>query len=346
MPRALFATLAQQGIAGATIGVNYSGLGLDSFIYAKIIEELAAEDLGVAVFISVHSMVSNLIEKFASTTIKEKYLPALASGTLLGAFALTEPSAGSDAGALKMRAVNDKNSYILNGEKCYITSAGFADLYLVFAKTNPEKQKAGISAFLVPADSPGLSISKPEKKMGAHLSPIASLSFANVSVPEDHRIGAEDNGYAVALSGLAGGRINIAACALGVARTALSRALKHVQERSQFGSKIAEFQGIQFMLADMQMKLEAARLLTRDAAAQLASAPEARANRIKASMAKCYATDAAMDITTDAVQLLGGAGYIAEYGVEQLMRDAKMLQIVEGTNQIQRAVIAREMLRD
>jgi alkylation response protein AidB-like acyl-CoA dehydrogenase len=344
VPRNLFKELSEQGLSGMGVPESLGGTNLSPLAVAVTFEELAKEDAGVSIFMSVHYMVTGLINRFASQKLKEQYLPKLASGEYLGAFALTEPGAGSDASALSTKAIRTDGGYHLNGEKCYITSAGYADLYIVFAKTDPNAGKDGISAFIVRADTNGLTIGKSEKKMGAELSPIASLNFSNAFVPDDHLVGELNKGYKVALGGLAGGRINIAACALGIAYSALDKAIKHTAERKQFGHKISEFQGVQFMLADMKMKLDASGLLTYRAASELSNNPDARTVRINSSMAKCFTTDMAMQITTDAVQLLGGAGYIKEYGVEKLMRDAKMLQIVEGTNQIQRALIAKELL--
>lgn len=345
VPRELFHILSKNGISGANVSDEYGGTALSPTVYSEIIRTLATVDLGVAVFTSVHGMVAGLIEKFGSAALKNQFLPTVANGTSLAAFALTEPSAGSDAAALKTTATAQGDHYILNGEKCYITSAGFADLYLVFAKTSPKKSKDGITAFLLPHDSAGITVSPVEKKMGAELSPIASMHFDKVSVPRENLLGQVDGGYKVALGGLAGGRLNIAAAAIGLAEAALAKALAYVQERKQFGKNIIEFQGVQFILADMQIKLDTARAHCRFSAQQLTNNPNAVSNRLHTSVTKCYATDCAMQICTDAVQLLGGAGYIREHGVECLMRDAKMLQIVEGTNQIQRAVIAREMMR-
>lgn len=345
-PEPLFRDIfADAGLTGGAISNEYSGLGLTSAHCIAIMEELAAVDLGPAIFLSVHYMVSGLIERFGTPDQKARLLPRLASGELLGAFALTEPSAGSDASNLTTSFTKHGSDYILNGEKCYITSAGWADIYVVFAREAGTKGSEGISALIVEkSSSKELNIGKPEKKLGCELSPIASLNFDNLAVPRSNLLGEERRGYSVALSGLAGGRINIAACANGLSRTAIRLALDHLCERSQFGQKLIEFQGLQFMLADMQIKYEAAKALTERAAQALANCKLDRsAQRMQPSIAKCFATDAAMSITTDAVQLLGGAGYIKEYGVERLMRDAKMLQIVEGTNQIQRSLIAREL---
>lgn len=345
LPRPLFSALADLGLAGLAIPNEFDGLDANYTTCARIMQELAAVDLGPAVFCSVHSMVSGIISRMGSAAQKEKYLRLMASGKYLGAFGLTEPSAGSDARALKTQARSDGNGYILNGEKCYITSAGFADLYVVFARTAPGTDSKGISCFIIEAGTPGLHISSPEKKMGCELSPIASLSFHDMRVGKEQLLGEEHRGYSIALSGLAGGRVNIAACANGLSQTAIALAVAHLKEREQFGTKLIELQGLQFMLADMQMKYEAARLLTLNAARLLDQKASTAESRMAPSIAKCYATDAAMSITTDAVQLFGGAGYIKDYEVEHLMRDAKMLQIVEGTNQVQRMLIAREMAK-
>jgi alkylation response protein AidB-like acyl-CoA dehydrogenase len=275
-------------------------------------------------------MVCSLIDRHGSSELRTSILPDLASGKLLAAFALTEPGAGSDAAALTTTATPCDGGFSLRGEKCYITSAGFADVYLVFARSGPGHENA-ISAFLVPSSAAGLTISRPEHKMGCELSPIASLTFDNVVVPSSSLVGALHGGFGVALSGLASGRVNIAACANGLSRAAIDAAQRHMVSREQFGRAIAEFQGLQFMLADMHSKLQAALLLTNHAASEidlLRLQPQSSINcRLSSSVAKCFATDAAMEITTNAVQLLGGAGYLKEY-------------------QIQRMIIARELLRD
>lgn len=346
LPRELFNALSQIGVSGVSISEEFGGMGAGVFTSALIMETIARFDLGPAIFMSVHSMVSGLIAKNANKEQKAALLPKLASGELLGAFALTEPQAGSDASALACEAKKTSAGFSLKGTKCYITSAGYADIYLVFAKTENQGEK-GISAFIVPSNTPGLTIGKPEKKMGCELSPIASIFFEDAIVPESSLIGELNAGYRIALSGLAGGRVNIAACANGLSQTAIDLSQKHLKERKQFKQELINFQGLQFILADMHIKLEAARALTWKAAHEIDSnnTQVATNTKLSSSVAKCFATDAAMSITTDAVQLLGGAGYIKEYQVERLMREAKMLQIVEGTNQIQRLVIAREIVR-
>ncbi len=343
VPQELLKECASLGLLGLSVPESFGGLGCDAVSTALVMEELAYGDLGPAIWISVHAMISGLIAKHGSTEQQKKYLPRLASGELLGAFALTESKAGSDAANLSSIAIKKGGVFSLTGEKCYITSAGAAGLYLLFAKTSPDAGAKGISAFLVEASTPGLSVGLPEKKMGCELSPIASLRYQDMEVPESALLGKLNEGFSVALSGLAGGRVNIAACANGISRKAIDCAIKATQERIQFETRIIDQQGIQFMLADMKIKLEGATLLTWQAAMALAGKATGKEAKMFPSLAKCAATDAAMLITTDAVQLLGGAGYLKDYGVEKLMRDAKMLQIVEGTNQIQRLLIARSL---
>ncbi len=347
VPRQLFTSLCEAGLGGLSVPEEYGGIGASATTSAAVFEAISLYDLGPAIFVSVHAMVSGIISRHGSQEQKEDLLPRLASGELLGAFALTEPQAGSDTSALATEATITADGFSLRGNKCYITSAGFADLYLIFARTH-DAQGSGVSAFIVRGDTPGLSVGKPERKMGAELSPIASLFLDEAKIPKSALLGPLHGGLKVALSGLAGGRVNIAACANGLSKAALDDAVSYLKERHQFGKPLAEFQGLQFMVADMHMKLLASKLLTDHAAAeidkQLNSKAGASAVKITSSSAKCFATDAAMEITTNAVQLFGGAGYIKDYSVERYMRDAKMLQIVEGANQVQRMIIARELL--
>lgn len=346
VPIGLFRLFGEQGLAGLTTGEEYGGLERGALLTTAVMEEIASINLGPAIFLSVHLMVCKLIEFFGSDAQKTKYLPKLASGSHLGAFALTEAGAGSNASALKLDAKAAGDQFILNGEKCYISSAGWADQYIVFARTTPGSEgKEGISVFIVSKDTKGLSVGKPEKKMGCEYSPIATLTFSDARIEKDALLGEIGQGYRLALFGLAGGRVNVAAAANGLSRSAIERSVAHLKERKQFGRSLSEFQGLQFIIADMRMKYEAAKLLVLKAAYEMDNPPHNADPNLYPSVAKCFATDSAMQITTDAVQLLGGAGYIRDYGVEQLMRDAKMLQIVEGTNQIQRNVIARSMLQ-
>jgi alkylation response protein AidB-like acyl-CoA dehydrogenase len=348
VPKDLVKSIGTIGLGGLGIPEAYGGLDASAVTTAKAFETMARFDIGPAIFVSVHTMVSGLISRFGSAAQKSAILPQLATGSLLGAFALTEPQAGSDAHALKTEARRVEGGFRLKGSKCYITSAGFADLYIVFAKTVTTSHASEVSAFIVPCDTQGLTIGKPEKKMGAELSPIASIFFEDAFVPDSALLGELHRGFNIGLSGLAGGRVNIAACANGLSRASIDAAIAHIKERKQFGQKLADFQGLQFMVADMYQRLKSAELLTERAAYDLdllrIGSATAESIRLSSSCAKCFATDAAMSITTDAVQLLGGAGYIKEYSVERYMRDAKMLQIVEGTNQIQRMIIAKELL--
>lgn len=338
-----FIQMANLGLAGAALPETVGGINASRLEVATIHFELARVQLGCAIYLSVHHMVTGLIAKWglpSPTPTLEGTLAALASGEHLGAFCLTEAQAGSDAAALRTRAERTPTGYRLNGEKIYITSGGYADLYLVFARTSDDP-KRGISAFLVPKATPGLSFGPPERKMGCEGSPITTVTFQGVELPATALLAQEGDGYRIALSGLAGGRANIAAAACGLASRALELGIHHLKERKQFGHPLAEFQGLRFMVAEMFQHLRASVVLTRDAVNQLDSGLTATE---ACAIAKCFATDAAMKITTDAVQLLGGAGYLEDYQVERLMRDAKMLQIVEGTNQIQRLVIARALL--
>jgi len=333
-----FSKMGALGLTRLNLAEEFSGAGLPSLAVASALFEMSRAQLGPAIYLSVHLMVGKLIA--SRSRDRKPLLEALGSGEKLGAFCLTEAEAGSDAAHLSTQAKKTSSGYVLSGEKIYITSAGEADVYLVFARTAKTEAK-GISAFVVEKGANGMSFGPPEKKMGCEGSPIASVHFENTEIPETARLGEEGEGYKIALSGLSGGRVNIAACACGLSSRAIELATAHLKTRKQFGQKLAEFQGLQFMLADMISLYEASVLLTRNAAEALDTNSQANA---EASIAKCFATDAAMKITTDAVQLLGGSGYLAEYEVERLMRDAKMLQIVEGTNQIQRILIAREAL--
>jgi alkylation response protein AidB-like acyl-CoA dehydrogenase len=283
-----------------------------------------------------------------SEEVKHQFLPPVASGQAMFSYALSEPEAGSDAAAMKTRAVRDGDSYVLTGTKRWITNAGISQYYTVMAVTDPAAGANGISAFVIDKDDEGFSFGAPEHKLGIKGSPTRELYFDNCRIPADRIIGAEGTGFKTALATLDHTRITIAAQALGIAQGALDYALGYVQERKQFGKAIAEFQGIQFMLADMAMKVEAARQLTYAAAAKSERAMHGdRAADLTffSSACKTFASDAAMEVTTDAVQLLGGYGYVSDYPVERMMRDAKITQIYEGTNQIQRVVMARQLLK-
>jgi alkylation response protein AidB-like acyl-CoA dehydrogenase len=319
----------------------YDGSGADALSTVIVIEEVARVCASSSLIPAVNKLGSMPVQLAGSEELKAKYLGALARKEGMFSYCLSEPDAGSDAAGMKTRAVRDGDTYVLNGVKRWITNAGVSEFYTVLAVTDPEKRSKGISAFVVEKGDEGVSFGAPEKKLGIKGSPTREVYFDNVRVPADRLIGAEGTGFATAMKTLDHTRITIAAQAIGIAQGALDYAKGYVNERKQFGKAIAEFQGIQFMLADMAMKLEAARQLTYAAAA--------KSERVDADLtffgaaAKCFASDVAMEITTDAVQLLGGYGYTRDYPVERMMRDAKITQIYEGTNQVQRIVMARNL---
>jgi alkylation response protein AidB-like acyl-CoA dehydrogenase len=286
-------------------------------------------------------MITGSIARFGNEEQRHRWAPHLASGELLGAFSLSEVAAGSDAVGLQCRAEHQGDAYLLNGTKMWVTNGGEADIYLLMARTMPGRGAAGVSCFVVEKETPGFRFGKTERKMGLHSSPTRELIFEDCKISATQRLGEEGQGFKIALSSLDGGRVNIGAIAVGVAQAAFETAMRYASEREQFGQAISAFQGIQFMLADMAIKIEAARLLVYEAAYKL---DEGQSAGLYASMAKCFATDMAMEVTTNAVQVLGGAGYVRDYPVERYMRDVKVAQIFEGTNQIQRVVIARSLL--
>ena len=342
-PREAISAAAELDLMGILIPAEYGGAGLDHLAFTLCIEEIAAVCASTAVIVDVHnSVAAEPILLFGTEEQKRRWLPALASGELLGAFALTEPSSGSDAGALRMTARRRGDSYLLNGTKVFITIVGEAGLYIVFARTGSQSGASGVSAFLVPGDSPGLRPGQMFTKMGLNGSPTGELILEDVEVPATNLLAPEGEGFRVAMRALDSGRIGISAQALGIARAALEESLTYTQEREQFGQRIADFQGVNWMLADMATRLEAARQMTYHAAA-LCSAGQPFTK--EASMAKLFTTDTAMSIAIDAVQLAGGYGFIVDYPFERHFRDAKACQIYEGSNQIQRIVIAREILR-
>jgi alkylation response protein AidB-like acyl-CoA dehydrogenase len=339
-PRELFTLLSRSGLLGLPYDSEYGGGDQPYEVYLQVLEELAAARLTVGLGVSVHSLASYALAAYGTKEQQVEHLPAMLGGGLLGAYCLSEPHSGSDAAALRTKAVRDGDAWVITGTKAWITHGGIADFYTVMARTGEEGPR-GITAFLVPGDAPGLSAAPPEKKMGMKGSPTAQVHFDGVRVLDDRRIGEEGQGLTIALTALESGRLGIAACAIGVAQAALDEALSYATERRQFGKPIADFQGLRFMLADMATQIEAGRALYL-AAARLRDAgrPFAR----QAAMAKLHCTDTAMRVTTDAVQILGGYGYTADFPAERYMREAKVLQIVEGTNQIQRMVIARHLV--
>ncbi|MEU9303645.1 acyl-CoA dehydrogenase family protein [Streptomyces sp. NPDC048269] len=338
-PREIFTLLSEAGLLGLPYAGEFGGGEQPYEVYLQVLEELAAARLTVGLGVSVHSLACHGLAGYGTKEQQAAHLPAMLGGGLLGAYCLSEPAAGSDAASLTTKAVRDGDEWIITGTKAWITHGGVADFYTVLARTGAEGPK-GITAFLVPGDADGLTAAVPEKKMGMKGSPTAQLHFDGVRVPDSRRIGEEGQGFTIALAALDAGRLGIAACAIGVAQAALDEALTYALDRKQFGHPIADFQGLRFMLADMATKIEAGRALYL-AAARLRDAGKPFSRQ--AAMAKLFCTDAAMAVTTDAVQVLGGYGYTADFPVERLMREAKVLQIVEGTNQIQRMVIARHL---
>jgi len=340
-PREIYAKMATLGLMGMTIPEEYGGNMLNRLTGALVYEELAKGDMATAGGLSVHNMVAGTIARLGNDEQRQRWVPRLASGELLGAFSLSEAGAGSDAASLQCRAERTGDSYTINGSKMWVTNGGEADVYMLMARTGAMQGSAGISCFIIEKGTPGFSFGKTERKMGLHSSPTRELIFEQCHIPASNRLGEEGQGFKIALSTLDGGRINIGAIVVGVAQAAFETATAYAREREQFGKAISEFQGIQFMLADMAMKVEAARLLVYEAAYKFDQGQNAS---MAASMAKCFATDVAMEVTTNAVQVLGGAGYVRDYPVERYMRDVKVAQIFEGTNQIQRVVIARALL--
>ncbi|MDF3301572.1 acyl-CoA dehydrogenase [Streptomyces tropicalis] len=320
---------------------EYGGAGADALATVIVIEEVARVCASSSLIPAVNKLGSLPVILSGSEELKKKYMTPLAKGDGMFSYCLSEPDAGSDAAGMKTKAVRDGDFWVLNGVKRWITNAGVSEYYTVMAVTDPEKRSRGISAFVVEKSDEGVSFGAPEKKLGIKGSPTREVYLDNVRIPADRMIGAEGTGFATAMKTLDHTRITIAAQALGIAQGALDYAKGYVRERKQFGKPIADFQGIQFMLADMAMKIEAARQLTYAAAAK--SERGDADLTFQGAAAKCFASDVAMEVTTDAVQLLGGYGYTRDYPVERMMRDAKITQIYEGTNQVQRIVMARNL---
>ncbi|WP_342513263.1 acyl-CoA dehydrogenase [Sporosarcina sp. FSL K6-1522] len=342
-PREILTKMAELGLMGITVPEEYGGAGMDFISYISAIHELSKVSAVMGVILSVHTSVgTNPIMYFGNEEQKASYLPKLASGEYLGAFCLTEPSAGSDAGSLKTRAVKKDDHYVLNGSKVFITNGGEADVYIVFASTERGKGTYGVTAFIVDKDTPGLVIGKDEQKMGLHGSRTVELSFDNMHVPAKNRLGEEGEGFKIAMANLDVGRIGIAAQSLGIAEAALEAATGYAKERVQFGKPIALQQGVGFKLADMATAVEAARLLVyRAAQLRAAGLPCGK----EASMAKLFASKAAVEGSIEAVQVFGGYGYTEDYPVERYFRDAKVTEIYEGTSEIQRIVIAKHLTK-
>lgn len=342
-PREILAKMGELGLMGITVPEKYGGSEMDFVSYIIAIHELSKVSAVMGVILSVHTSVgTNPIMYFGNEEQKDRYLPKMASGEYLGAFCLTEAGAGSDAGSLKTKAVNKGDHYVLNGSKMFITNGGEADVYIVFASTDPSKGTYGISGFIVDKDTPGLVIGKDEEKMGLHGSRTVQLTFEDMKVPAENRLGEEGEGFKIAMANLDVGRIGIAAQALGIGEAALEAAAAYAKERVQFGKPIAANQGVGFKLADMATASEAARLLVYRAA-QLRA--EGKPCGKEASMAKLFASQTAMDNAIEAVQIFGGYGYTEDYPVERYFRDAKVTQIYEGTSEIQRIVINKHLTK-
>lgn len=337
--REIFDKMAELGLTGIPWPEEYGGIGSDYISYVIAVEELSRSCASVGVTLSAHvSLASWPIYKYGNEEQKQNFLKRLAEGSALGAYALSEPGAGSDVASMKMTATKDGDDYILNGSKVWITNGGVADIYVVFAKTDTDAKHRGISAFIVEKGTEGFSFGKKEKKLGIRSSPTTELIFEHCRIPKENLLGAEGEGFKIAMTTLDGGRSGIAAQAVGIAQAALDASVEYAKEREQFGKPIAHNQGISFKLADMATDIEAARLLTYQAAwLESEGLPYSKAS----AMAKLYAGDAAMRHTVEAVQIFGGYGYTKDYPVERFMRDAKITQIYEGTNEIQRLVIGR-----
>ncbi|MGV0788026.1 acyl-CoA dehydrogenase family protein [Mycolicibacterium sp. XJ2] len=335
-PEGVMAQLGAAGLLSLPQPEEWGGGGQPYEVYLQVLEELAARWAAVAVAVSVHSLSSHPLLMFGSEEQKRRWLPGMLSGEQIGAYSLSEPQAGSDAAALRCAAAKTGDRYVLNGSKSWITHGGRADFYTLFARTGEGPK--GISCFLVPGDLPGLSFGKPEEKMGLHAIPTTSAFYSDAHIDADRLIGAEGQGLQIAFSALDSGRLGIAAVATGLAQAALDEAVAYANERTTFGRKIIDHQGLGFLVADMAAAVASARATYLDAARRR---DQGRPYSQQASVAKLIATDAAMKVTTDAVQVFGGAGYTRDYRVERYMREAKITQIFEGTNQIQRLVIAR-----
>lgn len=341
--RELFDKMAELGLTGIPWPEQYGGIGSDYLAYCIAVEELSRLDASIGVLLSAHTSLAGWpLYKYGSEEQKQKYLRPLAQGEKIGAYGLTEPGSGSDAGAMKTTARLEGDHYILNGSKIFITNGGIADIYIVFALTDPSQKTRGITAFIVESDFPGFSVGKKEKKLGIRSSPTTEIIFEDCQVPVENVLGKVGEGFKIAMTTLDGGRNGIAAQAVGIAQGALDAAVDYAKERNQFGRPIADQQGISFKLADMATSIEAARLLTYQAAwLESVGLPYGK----ESAMSKLFAGDTAMKVTTEAVQVFGGYGYTKDYPVERYMRDAKITQIYEGTQEIQRLVISRMLTK-
>ena len=333
---------AELGFASIYVGEEHGGSALGRLDAAIIFEELSYGDVSTAAFLSIHNMVSWMVDRFGSAELRARYVPRLATMELIGSYCLTEPGSGSDSAAMRTAARRDGDAYVLNGSKAFISGAGTSDVYVVMARTGGEGAN-GVSAFVVELGAPGLSFGAPERKMGWNSQPTAQVNFDDCRVPAANLVGEEGEGFRYAMMGLDGGRLNIGACSLGGARLALDTAKAHLETRVAFGKPLKAQQGLQFKIADMATELEAARLMVRSAADAL-DRRDPNATRLCA-MAKRFATDAGFQVANDALQLHGGYGYLRDYPVERIVRDLRVHQILEGTNEIMRVITARELFR-
>ena len=342
-PRDTLKKAAELGFAAIYVSPDHGGVGLGRLDAVLIMEALAYGCPSTAAFISIHNMVSWMIDHYGSDDQRAKWLPGLATMELIGSYCLTESSSGSDAGSLKTKARKDNKHYILNGSKAFISGGGESEIYVVMVRTGEDGPK-GISALVVEKGTPGLSFGALEKKMGWNSQPTTTVNFDDCKVPVENRLGDEGFGFKIAMQGLDGGRLNIGACSLGGAQFAFDTAMDYVKERKQFGKRIADFQATRFKLADMATELEAARLLLYEAAVQLDK--KAHNASMKAAMAKRFATDVGFRVANEALQLHGGYGYLKDYPIERVVRDLRVHQILEGTNEIMRVVISKHLLKD
>lgn len=334
--------MAGLGFAGIYLQEEHGGSGLSRFDAALIFEALSGGCTSTAAYMTIHNMASWMIDSFGNAKQRAKYLPRLTSMEWIASYCLTEPDSGSDAGAMRSRAVRDGDHYVLNGSKAFISGSGISDIYVAMVRTGDEGAK-GVSCFIIEKGMPGLSFGANEKKMGWNNQPTAQVIFEDCRVPVENRIGEEGEGFKFAMMGLDGGRLNIAACSLGTAQRAFDMALEYAKTREQFGQSIAEFQAIQFKLADMATDLEAARLMLYEAAKTL---DEGKAEKTrKSAMAKRFVTDTCFNVANEALQIHGGYGYLQDYEIERMVRDLRVHQILEGTNEIMRMIIARDLLK-
>lgn len=342
LDRSVFAKAAELGFMGIYMQEEHGGTGLSRLDSALVFEQLARGDISHTAMITIHNMATWMVDRFGDADIRAKYVPRLTSGELIASYCLTEPGAGSDAASLSTKAKKDDDDYILNGTKTFISGAGWSDIYVVMARTSDDGAR-GVSAFVIEKGTPGLSFGANEKKMGWNAQPTAQVIMEDCRIPASNRVGAEGDGFKFAMAGLDGGRINIGSCSLGGGQKALNAAINYTKERKQFGKQISAFQNTQFKLADMQTELDASKLMIYRAADMLDK--KLPGTGAACAMAKRFATDACSKIANDALQLHGGYGYLSEYGIEQIVRDLRVHQILEGTNEIMRVIISRDMLR-